>query len=193
MALWSALGSAQRRVPRCSRSVPVTHEVGTLQPASATLRQGTHCVTSPVVSGASRPDHHEATHEERPGNDPACDLCRDHQRGALTRGHRGHITCETESREDGGAPKAIGGFPRPMRSVGDLDGRLSLTRTTISRGPSTPALERSEQKRPKTVPHRPYPCSAGLYGLLTQRLRKLPQRALFMRDEPRGTLWCPRA
>ena len=43
--------------------------------------------------------------------------------------------------------------------------------------------ERSEQKRPITVPHRRYSCSAGLYGLPTPLLRKLPQRALFMRGD----------
>jgi hypothetical protein len=54
------------------------------------VREGTHCVTPPVVSGSSRPDSREATHEKRPCNDPARDLSRDRQRLALTRGHRGH-------------------------------------------------------------------------------------------------------
>jgi hypothetical protein len=65
-------------------------EVRTLRPATATVREGTHCVTTPVVSGASRPDRREATHEQRSCNEPARDLCRDHQQPALTRGHGRH-------------------------------------------------------------------------------------------------------
>jgi hypothetical protein len=65
-------------------------KVRALRPATATFREGTHCVTPPVVSGASRPDNREATHEQGPCNDPARDLWRNHQRLALTRGHGGN-------------------------------------------------------------------------------------------------------
>ena len=40
------------------------------------------------------------------------------------------------------------------------------------------------RSRPITVPSRRYSCPAELYGLPTPLLRKLPQRARFMRGEP---------
>ena len=89
---WSAgLKWAPREaVSRDAKERARDDEVRTLQPATSTGREGTHCVTPPVVPSASRPDRDEATHEKGSGSDSARELRRNHPRVALTRGHNGN-------------------------------------------------------------------------------------------------------
>ena len=84
------LRAARKAVSRDANQRARDDEVGTLQPATSTGREGTHRVTPPVVPGASRADRDEGTHEKGSGSDSAYELCRKHPRLALTRGHSGN-------------------------------------------------------------------------------------------------------